>query len=625
MSVAGPEQAQRFRHVQALLAAQMARDVLRVWRELMNPAKVDASWPAVRAALMPIVQQARERSAVLARGAYMDARRSAGVPDGSFDPEGPLELAIDRLQSSLDVTGPVEFKKAVAAGKTPQQAMDAAAVRMVGSTQYLALEGGRSVMQQSIEADEQATGYARVTDNDPCAWCAMLASRGPVYKTAVTAGDPRQGGDRYHDHCVPPGTLVDGPAAEVGYRRYYEGEMILARTAAGHGLRITPNHPVLTDRGWVPAGLLGVGDCVVSSFNAQGSLLEVPDEEQVPARVEDVWGALSVLGLVRVPGSAEDFHGDGVDGEVDVVRADSLLRGESRTEVGQLAAELELALAGVGQGLLAMPSPSFELVEGWHSSAHGLVGGMGHLGALFGCGLGHVQDAGFLDAAHLDPGLFEAAAYHQALHAVAPGERSFTLACKVGMDDLIGGEVMAVGAGFDAALLQLAHEYAACDSRGGLDLSAGLAGEVQGYRPVEFGRVGLRGSVRFDPPSLEFLVEGRDSYASLGRGLRERLAGRVELDCIVDLRRTEFSGHVYNFQTSEGWYRADGIIVSNCACQAWPAFTLNEPFVGIAEKLYDDWLRITRGTGGRNAVNTWRRWWEAEGRANYAPPERASG
>lgn len=206
-----PEQAQRYRRVQALLAAQMARDVLRVWRDLMNPANVDATWPAVRAALMPIVRQARERSAVLARAAYVDARRAAGVPEDGFDPEGPLELAIGRLEASLDVTGPVEFKKAIAAGKTPEQAMDAAAVRMVGSTQYLALEGGRSVMKQSIEADEQATGYARVTDNDPCHWCAMLASRGPVYKTARTAGDPRQGGDRYHDHCgcvaVPSFTL----------------------------------------------------------------------------------------------------------------------------------------------------------------------------------------------------------------------------------------------------------------------------------------------------------------------------------------------------------------------------------------------------------------------------------
>lgn len=215
--------AQRFRRVQALLAAQMARQVLRVWRDLMNPARVDASWPAVRAALMPIVQQAREQSAALARAAYTDARRDAGVQDDGFDPPGPLQLAIDRLESALDVTGPVEFKKAIAAGKTPQQAMDAAAVRMVGSTQYLALEGGRSVMKRSIEADERATGWARVTDNDPCYWCAMLASRGPVYKSAKTAGDPRRDGTAYHDHCACqawPAFTLDEPFVGVAESLY---------------------------------------------------------------------------------------------------------------------------------------------------------------------------------------------------------------------------------------------------------------------------------------------------------------------------------------------------------------------------------------------------------------------
>lgn len=220
---ADPAAPLKFRRTQALLAARMAQQVLRVWRDLMNPAKVDASWPAVRAALEPIVQQAREQSAVLARGAYMEVRQDAGVPDGDFVPPGPLQLAIERLESTLDVTGPVEFKKAIAAGKTPQQAMDAAAVRMVGSTQYLALEGGRSVMKQSIDADERATGWSRVTDSDPCAWCAMLASRGPVYKSAKTAGDPRQGGDRYHDACACqawPSFTLDEPFVGIAEKLY---------------------------------------------------------------------------------------------------------------------------------------------------------------------------------------------------------------------------------------------------------------------------------------------------------------------------------------------------------------------------------------------------------------------
>lgn len=200
------ETAQKYRGIQALLAARMAQQILLVWRELMNPAKVDASWPAVRAALIPLVARAREQSAALAGTAYTDARRDAGV-DGEFDPEGPLLLMRRRLEAALDVTGPVEFKKAIAAGKTPQQAMEAAAVRMVGTTQYLALEGGRQVMQRSIATDERATGWARVTDADPCAWCAMLASRGAVYKSDRTGGrdqNARFVGDgefKYHDHC----------------------------------------------------------------------------------------------------------------------------------------------------------------------------------------------------------------------------------------------------------------------------------------------------------------------------------------------------------------------------------------------------------------------------------------
>jgi len=232
--MAAAAEPQRYRRIQALMAARVAQQVLQVWRELINPSKIDQSWPAVRAALIPIVQQARAQSAALARASYMEARRAAGVPDEDFDPSGPLQLAIDRLEASLDVTGPVEFKKAIAAGKTPQQALDAAAVRMVGSTQYLALEGGRSVMKKSIEVDERATGWSRVTDSDPCAWCAMLASRGPVYKSAKTAGDPRQGGDSYHDHCACqawPAFTLDEPFVGIGEKLYDDW----LRETRGHG------------------------------------------------------------------------------------------------------------------------------------------------------------------------------------------------------------------------------------------------------------------------------------------------------------------------------------------------------------------------------------------------------
>lgn len=236
---------QKYRKIQALMAARLAQQVLRVWRQLMDPARIDDSWPAVRAALMPLVDQAREQSAALARSAYTDARRDAGVSGDEFRPRGPLPLLVERLEKALDVTGPVEFKKAISAGKSPQEAMDSAAVRMVGSTQYLALEGGRQVMQQSIQEDERATGWSRVTDSDPCAWCAMLASRGPVYKSAQTAGDPRQGGDTYHDHCACqawPAFTLNEPFIGVAEKLYDDW----LRETRGHGGK----HAVNAFRSW---------------------------------------------------------------------------------------------------------------------------------------------------------------------------------------------------------------------------------------------------------------------------------------------------------------------------------------------------------------------------------------
>jgi hypothetical protein len=70
-----------------------------------------------------------------------------------------------------------------------------------GITQTLVMEAGRDEVWTAIENDVAAKGWARVTRPGACAFCRMLATRGPVYKTersasfqAHTAG-PHGGGD----------------------------------------------------------------------------------------------------------------------------------------------------------------------------------------------------------------------------------------------------------------------------------------------------------------------------------------------------------------------------------------------------------------------------------------------
>lgn len=69
--------------------------------------------------------------------------------------------------------------------------------------------------------------FARVchpNKNGPCGFCAMLASRGPVYKSSESAGIRA---DRYHDHCFCTCTPVftskhwEGKDQQVGFERVY--------------------------------------------------------------------------------------------------------------------------------------------------------------------------------------------------------------------------------------------------------------------------------------------------------------------------------------------------------------------------------------------------------------------
>ncbi|WP_372407215.1 hypothetical protein [Streptomyces luteireticuli] len=75
-----------------------------------------------------------------------------------------------------------------------------AGAQQAGAASRVAMNGGRSTTWNHMRRDRRALGYVRLSrSGTPCGWCAMLISRGPVYKSreSATFAD----GDRYHDHC----------------------------------------------------------------------------------------------------------------------------------------------------------------------------------------------------------------------------------------------------------------------------------------------------------------------------------------------------------------------------------------------------------------------------------------
>lgn len=144
--------------------------------------------------------------------------------------------------------------------------------------------------------------------------------------------------------CILPGERVSG-LVEAAVRSTYRGPAVELETWNGARLRVTANHPVLSGRGWVPAGALREGDEVLRyrgdvERRFRGDLptptlppesVRAKDDDEMPARVEDVFESLAAHGAGSVAARSLplDFHGDALfaEREVHVVRADRRLPG----------------------------------------------------------------------------------------------------------------------------------------------------------------------------------------------------------------------------------------------------------------------------------------------------------
>jgi len=231
-----------------------------------------------------------------------------------------------------------------------------------------------------------------------------------------------------HHGCVAEGTEVQSLGAlGSAYRLRVSGGLVQIRTSGGRRLSVTPNHPILTGRGWVPAGEVEEGDQVLVRSGESSSVSTAPDLYQMPAAIEDVFAALrEVLPDDRVVPTAHDFHGDGsiVDGKVDVVGAEGELWCVEDAAATQDLPELGLEVADTSTVALPRESHALPLLKAVHPATSSLMSGVRvrRVGALM-----PDLDAVFFDAA--SEGCIADAEF------VREAERRFAIS--VALDDVI--------------------------------------------------------------------------------------------------------------------------------------------------------------------------------------------
>lgn len=151
-----------------------------------------------------VVGSHREDSASLAAGYFTVVH---GIETGERNPRTiKVRGDLNEVQAlkAFTYSGPGTIEAYRRKGVTGPEAATRALTVTAGTAARLALDGGRETLVESTRATPQALGYARVTDVEPCAFCAMLASRGPVYHSEESAlervtetGDI----DSYHNGC----------------------------------------------------------------------------------------------------------------------------------------------------------------------------------------------------------------------------------------------------------------------------------------------------------------------------------------------------------------------------------------------------------------------------------------
>ena len=188
---APPQSAAEHYAAQASLAQALAVQVAAAWR-LLDPARLADTVPRLSAGVAALVHRYGLASSHVAGLYYEAARELAGVA-GRVTVVPAQPAGLDR------VTAGVQWATRDLWRPDYQDSLEPARVMVAGVAGQLALDAGRDTVIGAVHRDRQARGWARHVEPGACAFCAMLAARGAVYRSRQTAEFQAHG----HCRCQP--------------------------------------------------------------------------------------------------------------------------------------------------------------------------------------------------------------------------------------------------------------------------------------------------------------------------------------------------------------------------------------------------------------------------------------
>jgi hypothetical protein len=174
-TAAGRRLTEAHRIAQGRIAARTADLLMPVWR-ILDIADIDRTAPGWAATAATTIAQQRQVS-VQTAAAYLTAFRAVELGKTAepftLPPAPPLDQSAAMV--SLLVTGPWNLKAKIGRGMPLPKALEQSFAASTEAGIRHSLNGGRSLVTATREADPRATGYVRVTSGTACKFCKDVA------------------------------------------------------------------------------------------------------------------------------------------------------------------------------------------------------------------------------------------------------------------------------------------------------------------------------------------------------------------------------------------------------------------------------------------------------------------
>lgn len=323
------------------------------------------------------------------------------------------------------------------------------------------------------------------------------------------------------------------------YRRLYTGEFTSIVTGDGGVLEATPNHPILTTRGWLAINEVQEGDYLIK--RTSNSVDINTNTNKFVASFEDMFNASKVIGVSETIGSSSDFHGDGSEGQVDIINIERFLSSHDMSTSFKGFGNLFLAWAKTVPPMYPiMLSLESCFTSRSFSAFFGSVPGrfMRLFSVLFSflwASPRHTNVPTFRHSSHSNPILQEDTFYGSVGHI------KFFSKCIHALTRIVKTDYLLLRKIIDSIMPTRNPSF---------DIDA------PGFEV-------LAEIVRVTPELTGCVLDSGPFRYELCRVVKKTV--RVLSDC-----------HVYNLQAKNNYYIADNFIVSNCRCHAEPVLNIEK-------------------------------------------------